>query len=168
VIPDQYRYQHLTALTRSCDELYRALHGDHREGAWKAVRDALSWLHRTEELAKRDPGYFAARGSSDLGLTMAGLIWVRTVVDHHGAEVLGNTPTPVIVTRYGSRHGGATFQGTGEQRVDLSQTLVWPPRSSLPPGRPETHGRDVAYDQHVAGRDLLSPLRDALGFLSGI
>jgi hypothetical protein len=140
----------------------------HRQAAWKAVRDALGWLHRIEELAKNHPGYFTARGGSAEGLMMAGLIWMRTVVDHHGAEVLGSTHTPAFVTRYDSRDRATSFQGTGEQRVGSSRTLVWPPRASLPSGQRERHAHDVAYDQHVAGRDLLSPLRDALGFLNQI
>jgi hypothetical protein len=38
----------------------------------------------------------------------------------------------------------------------------------LPPGQRERHGRDVLYDTHVAGRDLLTPLRDALTFLTDL
>jgi hypothetical protein len=112
VIPDQYRYEYLTALTHSCDELYRGLDASSRQQAWKAVRDALGWLHRIEELAKRHPDYFTLRGRSAEGRTMAGLIWVRTVLDHRGAAVLAPTPVPAIVTRLGSR-GGRTVHGGG-------------------------------------------------------
>jgi hypothetical protein len=163
MIPDQCRYQYLTALTGSCDELYHALDGGHRQAAWKAVRDALGWLHRIEELAKNDPGYFAQRGSSDAGKTMAGLIWVRTVVDHHGGEVLAiGLTTGATVTKFGSRHGGAIIRSAGGAigpKTGLAETIVWPARTSLPPGQRERHQRDVLYDHHVAGRELLRPLR---------
>jgi hypothetical protein len=68
VIPDQNRYEYLTALTRSCDKLYRALDAGSRQQAWRAVRDAHGWLHRTEELARaHDAMYFTLRGRSGEG-----------------------------------------------------------------------------------------------------
>ncbi len=43
------------------------------------------------------------------------------------------------------------------------------PFSSLPlPDKPESHQRDVYYQQHVDGRPVLEPLDTAVGFLTSL
>ena len=43
---------------------------------------------------------------------------------------------------------------------------VWPQRSTMPaPAQVERKGRDVLYDQHVADKTLMMPLRAARTYL---
>lgn len=47
-------------------------------------------------------------------------------------------------------------------------SAVWPARDEIPVGARERHGRDLFYDEHVAHKELLSPLRVAQTFIEAV
>jgi hypothetical protein len=143
-------------------ERLRATDLDDLNAAWAATVDVLAALYRSEEAEREsDPdGYYAHRGASDDGRTLAGLMWLRAQVEHHQAEIEELVGTVVTTD-------GVPWTTGGERwRVNNTVVFRWPPRLPLPHGdRPDRHGRDLAYEEHVEGPDLLGPLDRAAGYL---
>jgi hypothetical protein len=159
------------ALDAVLQDLVSALAAGDGQCAWRYLRDALAWLYRCEESENGSVNYYTDRDANPDGQALAGLMWVRGLAEHHQAELQGR----MLVS-------GGTFvkQADGSlvrvqpqmmkhgKLVPVSVRVlrsVWPARQQLPAGRRETHGRDVLYDQCVAGRQILEPLNEARRFL---
>lgn len=144
------------------------------DGSWGAARDVLSWLYNAEENERAaDPAYYAGRDATGEGRTLAGLMWVRGLVVHRQAEVRVAIWKPVKIHRAdddGNWQPVALHRSAGDGTWVPAQAYVsaaaWPARSELPPGRREQHGRDVHYDQHVAGSAFMAPLMAAREYIS--
>lgn len=161
---------HLDALA----EHVQALEGDDtgRPHAWRHLLAALDWLYRAEELcACADPGYYTRRDSCDDGRALAGLIYVRGVSVHHQADLSARLwPTQETKMLMGGVLKPAKpLMYTGTELVTPQRRILaprWPRLDQLPPpGRPERRGRDVMYEEQVAGKRLVTPLQAAARFL---
>lgn len=120
--------------------------------------EALMWLCSLDEMleAAGGNGYVQARNADAEGCTIRGLRYARNQ-QVHGV---------VVATVF---HGGAVpgRMVPGQAAPGQPPTYRWLPRQQLPPpGQPQ--GRlEPAYDQHVAGREVLITLQAALGYARG-
>jgi hypothetical protein len=170
----------LAALTRHLDAFDAAELAADRDGSWIALRDALGWIHKLQELDRKvNPvTYYITRGHDPAGQTMGGLVWVRGLADHHQAELRQRDLLTVRV--YVAREDGVLVDSRGEP-FDQAETdrraaeafrhgSRWPSRGDLPepPASMRPHDRDRYYDERVAGRPLADPLREVQRYLSSI
>ncbi len=160
----------LGALDQALSELEEAIREWDEAEVWRRTRDVLEWLYRCEEREKTaDPDYYTKRDRTAPGQTLAGLIWVRGLVDHHDADVrkivqqrlsfwmnVNGKPTRLV-----ARIGDQVMQA----RIGEPQ---WPLRAELPQGQPEKRRRDFFYDLHVAGRAIVPPLGIARNYLASL
>ena len=145
-----------SALDHTLSELAVTLDARDEEAIWRETREVLGWLYRLEEGDRAtDIGYYQHRQASAEGRTLAGLIWVRGLVDHHAAII--RVLVWKRVTTYQSVNGEwvPTEQfmlRDGEwEPVEIHQaTAEWPARGRLPIGKEERNGRDLLYDEFVA------------------
>lgn len=165
---------HLDALEKRIELLAAALRRRDDDAAWEHVRDALSWLYRSEEAARKAiRDYYSIRSEEVSGQTLAGLIWVRGLVDHHGAEVRAVmwVPSKTFVRVGGEWRPSKPKVWVNGQWVE-TKTMVaqvgWPLLADLPAGKPEHHGRDGFYGAHVASKRPVAPLRVARDFLGSL
>src|SRR5262249_34973365 len=103
----------------------------------------------------------------------AGLIWLRGLVEHHGAEVQAAiwTARPTYVRVNGEwKEAEVRVRRAGRWEPTNVQVahVGWPKRSDLPVGKAEKNGRDVAYDQFVAKRRIREPLGWARNFIATV
>lgn len=145
------------------------------DAVWTATRDVLAWLYRLEESEQRiDPSYYQHREMEDDGKTLAGLVWVRGLVDHHQAEIrtLVWIEAPVFVKRGGEwRAADVHVRRSGEWATGTVRVRrpVWPPLADLSKqsDRPDKYGRDLHYETFVARQQLSKPLHAARTYLLG-
>lgn len=123
------------------------------------LAEAIYWLSVIEDDAVIRTGsatYYGHRGSSSEGQTVAALVFVRNQVSHELAE----PSKPRSTGGYGgSAYGTAPYGG--------GIAWHWKSRTELGGSTDAKWGRDVLYDQLVAGRLLEEPL-DSAGRYFGI
>lgn len=145
------------------------------------VGEVLGALYALEERFKRDLGaetFYSARESDPDGSAAGGLIWIRGLVVHKDPHLhkIVSMPADYVETPFGrvplsqiqvidASGSVVRAQPVGIAKWDFS---TWKARSDLP--EPDlgflSHDRDVMYDQRVAGRDTLDPLREAVAFFN--
>lgn len=169
------------ALTEGLAAAAHAVADENGYERWKGVRAVLDTFYRAEEKARSlDPTYYARRDASGDGQALGGLIWLRGIEVHHQAETEELRPGPTYWTGTEAKPLSLyVWTGTKAEplrahmvtaygsSIPLYEALVWPDRDSLPPGKPERHGRDVMYDRFVARHELMLPLERARSFLRG-
>jgi hypothetical protein len=118
------------------------------------LAEAIYWLSVIEDDAVTRIGsarYYGHRDSNSDGQTVAALVFARNQVSHELAEPSTQRPT--------GGYGGSAY-GTAPYGGGIS--WHWKSRTELGSPTDEKWGRDVLYDQLVAGRLLEAPL-DAAG-----
>lgn len=115
---------------------------------WIALSEALFWSGAIDvRLGASGSQYWKQRGTDPLGRTAGGLSFARNFHTHElvslgAAEVKRHEPGDV-----------------------MSVELRWRLRADLPAvGMPERHGKDLMYDECVAGRLLYEPLDEVAGW----
>ena len=114
------------------------------------LSNMLHQLYRLSELAKATlggaPNLYQQLAQVAGGDVAAAVLWVRTF-DTHAAVKVGE-PSDVYSNYYTNLYG----------------VLVWKQRAQLPPADPKfpPYGRDVLYDQHLAGKPVLDTTDVAL------
>ncbi|GAA4971708.1 hypothetical protein [Kineococcus glutinatus] len=161
--------QQLRAADREADE----------DLIWRWTKRVLEDLFACEEARTKQPGlfghkdaqdYYKHRNADERGRSLAGLIWVRSLLVHHQGELRAWAWKPLgphFLTEDGwvpMERSVATANGWEPVETHAS-VAEWSPRASLPEGNPEKRGREVMYDQRVAGRRLLPPLEEAEAYL---
>jgi hypothetical protein len=132
-----------------------------------SLAEVLEWIYTLEEFhKKRIPAYYYDRLQSVDGQTEAALVYARGLFTHslQAAAHLVSRPTRMIRIGGGGRRGGGVTIGSGG-----GSAIEWKAFHDLPlPGKPESHGRDLLYTQHVELRTLLQPLQSAITFILAI
>lgn len=125
---------------------------DSTELHWAASEFSM-WVTAVDDLlVKKDSLYVARRQSDQGGVAIRGLRWARNQQIHQLIEV------------HRVSHGGALPMTLP---AFLGPVARWAPRSKLPPpGRPQMLDTEVAYDNHLAGQDVLPVLSGVMQFLS--
>jgi hypothetical protein len=184
------RPRHIHALGKTLGELVAAEDAGDDAEIFRLNRAALSALYDFEEAERRsDSGYYAHRDASACGSTLGGLMWLRGAVVHQQAESrdVGAAPAQISVLTEDENgvtsaipatlsvldgKGGATpiLGGTatqGRSGGSLSVIIggVCPPRSRVHSPMKETKGRDLMYDERVAGEKIISAYRAAERYL---
>ena len=138
---------------------------------WPAARELLDDLHDLDGLGQVPSGpdaWLAELSSSTAGRTFAALCWLRDVASDSQADLttlpwvrssdlvdLGNgTWLPL-------KASGAMDGGPKPPTVHVD-ALLWPELADLPGGPGEPHHRDEWYDEFVAMRSLVEPIRVAV------
>ncbi len=139
---------------------------------WRQVGDTLEWLHKLEQAEKHSPDYWTDQAGHAAGQTLGGLLWALGIAHHHD-EARQTTPEvlahPYFRTGTGVvRKPVLTKRPGGCHPVPVRVVRhVWVTRSDLPSSdRSEDGGRELWYDQHVAGRPLLPPLQAAKAWIT--
>lgn len=131
-----------------------------------AATEGLWWCSALEDWHEARLGnaaYYALR--DEVGGVVAGMVWARNLAAHRLTFVprfidIGEPAIPFVESW--DEELGETVS-VGLQWVEIR----WPPRNQLPaPSSPDKHRRDLAYDQHVAGRTLAETLEEALQFFA--
>jgi hypothetical protein len=110
-----------------------------------------------------NPHYFNQRDNVDPnGPVVAGIMYARGLNVHSLTLVATIEAYRPFTLGRSTLQGGDTFQGQGV-------TLEWKPFAQLPkPGKKETNGRDVMYEQRVQGRDVLETFEESRQFFEAI
>ena len=142
--------------------------GHDEDEAWALTLSVLAALYGAEELERTlDEGYYEHRDASPNGRVLGGLMWCRNDVQHAGGDVrrLHWSQAEAYV-----RHQGEWVRAQPYVRREgewiPAQTMVngwtWPRRDELPS---DGKGRHAMYDERVAERRWLEPMRDAASYL---
>ncbi len=154
-------------LRAALDRFREGIRSPDTPAAVASLGEVLAWCFSLEELHRKrlsDPVYFAQRNGSMPGRTLAGLIYSRNLFTHQLAASAELVTLPPAL-RYTHSAAGTTVITPGP----VVPAFTWMPFSSLPlPDKPESHQRDVYYQQHVDGRPVLEPLDTAVGFLTSL
>lgn len=138
---------------------------------WRGTRSCLDWLYSSEELAKVSIGkaeYFKRRAQDADGPMLAALTWLRGLVVHQQWAVGDAVMKPIgtFAVMGGKLVPMVVKAPSGGQLVPVSvQTarLIWRERQEFPAlSDPDKYGRDLIYDQRIAGRPLVDPLSEAV------
>lgn len=168
--------RHISALDKQLQALIEAVTSENDDDIWMATGNALDWVYRCEEwLRNHNDDYYARRDASRLGQIVAGLVWVRGNVAHGSWNVSESIMIDALVgfvAPDGSVHpmtiwwfedGKIVYEKEGPKKH-----YTWLHIADLPePRRKETRGRDVHYEQRVAGLPVSEPFRLARFFLVG-
>ncbi len=126
----------------------------------QALVETLWWQKSIEDLWQEELGeqYYRRRDADAGGLAVGGLAYARNVgghrVDRTYDEVVYRAASAVESVVIAFDAGSAAPDG-----------LRWPMLDELPPlPMEDPFGRAAMYSEHVAGRALLVPLRQALDF----
>lgn len=145
-------------------ESLRAIDLRDLDRVWQKIGPVLDQLHQLEEwIRKNDPSYYATRDASDEGRVAAALMYIRGPIHHAGQ--------PWRYTAWRKNKAVRDENGKWREVPVSGRTYIllpgWPPRDKLPApdSRAKAHGRDIYYDQLVAGRPLLMPIDIARAFL---
>ena len=172
----QQTRQHLQSLVAAQE---RSAESD----VWPAARELLDDLRDLDDLGQAPSGtdaWLAQLSSSTAGRTFAALCWVRDVAL---ADRVDLTALPWIrssdLVDVGNgtwlplKASGAMDGGPTPPTVHVD-ALLWPELADLPGGPGEPNHRDEWYDEFVAMRSLVEPIRvavewaeDALGRADG-
>lgn len=162
-------------LTDAVEHLRQRLADSEAGDPLLSLDDVLDDLYALDQYhSKRlEDAYWTQRNSSADGQTLAGLIYARGLVTHGQAEVARlvtitrKQNVHVLGRRGGGRRGGGSFHYS--RGASTSTELSWRPFDDLPlPDEPERHGKDVNYQQHVAGKPVLSTVETAVGFIMSL
>ena len=132
-------------------EAVSGLDGDH--GRERAVTEALWWVKSLEDLWEEEQGegFYRTRDASDEGLAIGGLAYAR----NSGGHRVGRSYDEVVY-RAASTVESVVIASLGEE---------WPPLGHLPDlPMEDPFDRAGMYADHVAGRPVIEPIRDALIF----
>jgi hypothetical protein len=157
------------ALNEALSRLRERLNDSNIGDPMVSLAEVLEWCYTLEEYhVKRigRPAYEAQRSASTDGQTEAGLIYARGLFTHSlfVSGQLVTRPPQMTYQRTGGRRGGAMMIVSG-----AVSAYHWKAFSDLPaPGKPERHGRDAHYQNHIAGQLLLPPLEAAVRFVVGV
>jgi hypothetical protein len=158
------------SLRANAEQLEAALRAD-EASQWTAAANTLASVKRLDDyLSCHDASYYGRRDGDPQGKTVAGLVYVRNLVDHGMAiaTALGWQRTQVRVRRNGDWVLANMKVRVNGQWVDAearTATRVWANFGDLPlPGIPEKNGRDLAYVACVAGKPIMLPVNEALRF----
>lgn len=166
----------LTRLDACLHELQEARQRRDDEAEWTNCLLALTLLHQLDEAGlKAAPTrgeYWARRGSSTDGQTLAALVWFRGSVHHHQTGMKDSFKRGAKAYLVGDDGELKPLKihsvATGGQMVPVTPSVVisgWPARNDFPPSTEPAHGRDAWYDLHVAEKSLMPPLLAAKRFL---
>jgi len=126
---------------------------------WSAAVEAVWWAVALDDIlySLHDRRYPAARSSHAAGATVIGLRWLR----HQHAH-------SIVVTGRGGPKGN--FFGADEgPPFRISPSNRWTPRAEIPStNRTPDKKSEAAYDSHVAGRPLESPITDSIEWFNTI
>lgn len=150
------------AVARTPDALVGVFRGRGAAPVTVALGEALLWVGALDAYGTRlTPDYLQRRDADAQGRAVGGLVHARNFQAHQllaaAAGVLSGS-TPEVV------RGGGNLTITG---LALTASFNWVAAADLPVMR-NAQGRDVMYDQHVAGRPLTDPLDDAVAWFSAL
>jgi hypothetical protein len=141
---------------------------------WTSCRLALELLHQLDEAAKNAATsftvYWQNRAATADGETLGALVWFRDAVHHQLASMKDGFWRSAVVRvaqdgKWVEAKVSIARDGAWVPAQVSTSYFGWPDRASIPPTSQPAHGRDVWYDQHVASRPVMDPLRRAAQFL---
>lgn len=173
--PDSAFKRIVDSYDRSLQLVFDAHHRNDWEDYWHTVRDHLGWMYTWEQAVVQRDGqqFYQMREVDPDGQTEAALVWVRGLVVHSQAEVTSTALIQVRQWRATAKGLKPITQWIRNEAGELVEVrthqpmTVWPDRTLLPPPSRNTRarGRDVYYDQHVAGKLASQPLLAAHRFV---
>jgi hypothetical protein len=136
--------------------------GDYQEPT--QFLEVLDHIYRLENFHVQRLGksvYYTRRDADIDGQTVGGIVYARGFSTHKLFEVAKRTGSRPFTMRRSSLRGGDTLRGPGVR-------VVWIAHLPLPDPQVKPRGRDVMYDQRVAGRDVISTFEDAERFFASV